>query len=75
MGNIVNEHVKGSTPGAKVKLISYFRARKLSTMFYARVKDNGIYQVSCVYHFTCPIVSCKVTYIAHTTYKVKTCAQ
>lgn len=41
IGRIVNEYVKGSRPGTKVKLMSYYRARKLSTMSFTRVKESS----------------------------------
>ena len=66
VGRIVKQHVKSSTPGTKFKLKSYFRERKLSTMFSTRFKESGLDQASCVYHFTCPIVSCQATHIGHT---------
>ena len=75
VGKIVDEHVKDSRPGTKVKLMSNFRARKLSTMFSTRVKESGSGQARCVYHFTCPIVSCQAKCIGHTTCKVKRPAQ
>ena len=61
MRRIVKNHVKGSKPGTKVKLMSYFRAKKLSTIFSTRVKESGLDQKSCVYHFTFPIVSRQTT--------------
>ena len=44
-------------------------------MFPTRVKESALDQASCVYHFTCPIVTCQATYIGHTTCKVKRRAQ
>ena len=63
MGRIVKEHIKGSRPGTKVKLISYFAARKLSTSFSTRVRESGLEQASCVFHFSCPVFRCQSTYI------------
>ena len=62
VGRIVKEHVKGSRPGTKF-------------MLSTGVKESSLDQESCVYHFTCDVVSCRATYIGHTACKGKTRAQ
>ena len=64
---IVKEHVTSSSAGTKVKVKSYFRPKKLSSLFSTREKAIDLDRSNCVYKFQCEKDGCKATYIGHTT--------
>ena len=66
LNNILHQHVMPAGTDQKIKLISYFRPRKLGSCFSIRPPKIDPDRVSVVYQFSCTEVGCQATYIGHT---------
>ena len=70
---IITYHVSPADVGNIVKITTYYRPLKISSMFTTRVRPIDAEKTSLVYQFTCPKPSChEVQYIGHTNSRLKT---
>ena len=65
--SIIQTHVKSSLTDKEVRVITYFRPKKLSSKFTTRSVVPDSDKCSVVYQFDCPVPTCNVSYIGHTT--------
>ena len=66
LSNILHQHVMPTGTDQKMKLISYFRPKKLGSCFSTRPPKIDPDRVTVVYQFSCTEVGCQATYIGHT---------
>ena len=65
--SMLQDHVVPAEEGKKVKITTYYKPLKVSSMFTTRIRPNDSEKTSVVYQFTCPKPSCnEVQYIGYT---------
>jgi len=64
---IISEHLTPTATDTKIKLIPYYKPRKLSSMFSTRPNHSDLHRANVVYQFQCQEDSCNASYIGHTT--------
>jgi len=65
--NILSEHLEPVCKEENVKLISYYKPVKLSSVFSTRPKISELQKANVVYKFACEEDSCQASYIGYTT--------
>jgi len=65
--NIVSEHVIPTDKQYNIKLLSYYKPFKISSLFSTRPKRTGLQKSNVVYRFNCQEDGCNASYIGYTT--------
>ena len=71
--SMIQQHVKPVDEQNKVRLTTFYRPLKLSSMFSTRSRPNDAEKTCLVYQFSCPKPSChEVSYIGYTNQMLRT---
>ena len=66
MNNLFKKHIKPSLSESKVKVLVYYKPKKLSSCFSLREKKADSVNHGLVYKFKCNADGCNATYIGYT---------
>ena len=69
--SILSIHVKSIDQQSRVKVIPYYKPKKLSSQFSTRVRAESIKRANVVYSFNCNEDSCNESYVGYTTQKLE----
>ena len=70
--NILTKHISCCDPDSKLELKTYFKSKKLSSLFSTREKCEDTERSKVVYKFCCSEERCKASYIGYTTNTLST---
>ena len=67
LNNIVKKHVTSLSPDKQINFLTYFKPKKLSSLFSTRRRCEDTAEARVVYKFCCTEERCQSSYIGYTT--------
>jgi hypothetical protein len=70
LSRVIKQHVLPKEKGKEVKLVLYYKPKKLGNLLHTKVDVAEEEKHGLVYSFNCPEVGCNASYIGYTTNKL-----